>query len=62
MFETATVLAHAGEEVFYVLAPLAVLFVGWLIWERLRGALSGDEDESDKDDSVEDDDATRGHD
>lgn len=50
---THAVVAHAGEEVLYVLGPVLVLFVGWRVWERLRGAAAAEPD-ADGDDAGDD--------
>lgn len=46
MLATATVVAHAGEEMLYVLAPLLVFLVGWWVWDRRRGVSSHEADEA----------------
>lgn len=43
----AAVVAHAGEEVLYVLVPLLVLYVGWRVWDRRWGAASAEPGEDD---------------
>lgn len=48
MLETATVVAHAGEEMLYVLGPLLVLLVGWWVWDRRRGGSSPEAHEADE--------------
>lgn len=47
MLETGPVVAHAGEEALYVLAPLLVLYVGWRVWDRRWGKGSTGTDEGD---------------
>lgn len=52
MLAAATVVAHAGEEMLYVLAPLLVFLVGWWVWDRRRGVSSVEADEADEADGA----------
>lgn len=42
-----TVVAHAGEEVLYVLVPFLVLYLGWRVWDRRWGKTSTEPGEDD---------------
>lgn len=44
----ATVIAHMGEQALYVLVPLAVVFLGWRVWDRLRGGADDEIDQKKK--------------
>lgn len=50
VLDTTTVVAHAGEEALYVVVPLILLFVGWRVWDRLRGGPPAEPDDTDRDD------------
>lgn len=46
-------IAHAGgvDELLMVFVPLAVLYAGWRVWERLRGGPPAGPDDSEHDDA-----------